>query len=79
MNVDTHAMSTIAPKNAADRNVNHNANGTRDLPVTTLDMWCSTVRVPIDDQNCTPRFTSDDQHRQYYQFETIRLAPPFQP
>jgi hypothetical protein len=40
-NVDTHAMSTIAPKNAADRNVNHNANGTRvtgDIPVNTLDM-----------------------------------------
>jgi hypothetical protein len=37
-NVDTHAMSTIAPKNAADRNVNQNANGTRDIPVTTLDM-----------------------------------------
>jgi hypothetical protein len=40
-NVDTHAMSTIAAKNAADRNVKHNANGTRvtgDIPVTTLDM-----------------------------------------
>jgi hypothetical protein len=40
-NVDTHAMSTIAAKNAAHRNVKHNANGTRvtgDIPVTTLDM-----------------------------------------
>jgi hypothetical protein len=40
-NVDTHAMSTIAPKDTADRNVNHNANGTRvtgDIPVTNLDV-----------------------------------------
>jgi hypothetical protein len=39
--IDTHVMRAIAPKDTADRNVNHNANGTRvtgDIPVTNLDV-----------------------------------------